>query len=190
MSKSDPNPYSLPPDLPVPQDDGACAHLPDRVVPDIMLTATEGEQWNLAHIAQARAVVYVYPATGVPGKDPIPDWDAIPGAPGCTLQSLGFRDHYPEFQELGYPVFGISGQRSEEQAEFKHRTLLPLVLLSDPQFQLRDRLGLPTFQAHGKEFYKRLVLVLRAGKIHRVFYPVFPPDQCAAMVLARLKETS
>ena len=183
MNVQEPNPYVLPEGLPVPEDDGACAHLPGRAVPDLSLTSSEGVSWNLANIAKEKAIVYVYPATGVPGTDPIPGWDQIPGAPGCTVQSLGFRDHYEHFRNLGYAVFGLSAQGSAEQNEFKQRTKLPLVLLSDSSFLLRDHLRLPTFHAQGKTFYKRLVLILEGGKIRHVLYPVFPPDQSAVDVL-------
>jgi peroxiredoxin (alkyl hydroperoxide reductase subunit C) len=35
--------------------------------------------------------------------------------------------------------------------------------------------------------YKRVTLVLEAGKVAKVFYPVFPPDRNAAEVLAWLR---
>ncbi|WLG86276.1 peroxiredoxin [Pseudomonas cucumis] len=186
MTDQQPNPYTLPPDLPVPQDDGACDHLARMRLPEIELTSTEGKLWNLAKHA-GKTIVYIYPATGVPGKDPIPDWDAIPGAPGCTLQSLGFGERYEQFKKMGYQVFGVSGQSAAEQIEFKQRTKLPFILLNDSNFILRDKLGLPTFQAYGQLFYKRLALILEDGKIRQVFYPVFPPDQCATKVLAWLE---
>jgi peroxiredoxin len=182
------NPYALPPGLPEPADDGACDHLAGRVVPAVELPSSEGGRWNLAHIARGRAVVFVYPATGVPGTDPWPGWDAIPGAPGCTVQALGFRRLYPQLRRLGYQVFGISGQCTAEQAEFRQRAGLPYLLLADEQFQLRDQLGLPTFDAGGKTFYRRLVLVLAEGRVRQVFYPVFPPDRSANEVLGWLAE--
>lgn len=180
------DPYSLPPDLPVPQDCSACDHLSGLRLPRTQLFSTEGASWSLSELT-GKIILYVYPASGVPGKDPIPDWDTIPGAPGCTLQSLGFAAHYQQFRQLGYQVLGISSQLSNEQFEFKQRTGLPFSLLSDPDFELRNKLGLPTFHASGKSFYKRLALVVVNGQIRQVFYPVFPPDQCAAKVLAWVK---
>ena len=38
--------------------------------------------------------------------------------------------------------------------------------------------------------YKRLTLVAEAGRIVKVFYPVFPPDRDAAEVLAWLRGRS
>lgn len=180
------DPYRLPPGLPAPQDDGACDHLTGMCLPEAELTSTEGGPRHLGQLA-GKAILYVYPATGVPGKDPIPGWDDIPGAPGCTLQSLGFAEHHERFRQLGYQVLGLSAQSPAEQREFKQRTGVPFVLLSDPGFLLRDTIGLPTFQAGGKSFYRRLALVVDGGRIGKVFYPVFPPDQCAAKVLAWLE---
>ena len=53
---------------------------------------------------------------------------------------------------------------------------------------LARELRLPTFTVDNLVLYKRLTLVLRAGRIEHVFYPVFPPDQHAAEVLAWLHE--
>jgi peroxiredoxin len=51
---------------------------------------------------------------------------------------------------------------------------------------MRDALGLPTFVVEGHELYRRLAFVAEAGRIAKVFYPVFPPDRNAADVLAWL----
>ena len=63
-----------------------------------------------------------------------------------------------------------------EQAAFAERERLPYPLLNDGPLRLRDELGLPTFDVHGTTLYKRLTFVARAGRIEKVFYPVFPPD--------------
>src|SRR5690606_18518799 len=47
MSRSD-NLYTLPANLPVPEDDGACAHLPGLRLPAIPLAATDGRAIDLA----------------------------------------------------------------------------------------------------------------------------------------------
>ncbi|WP_434041498.1 MULTISPECIES: peroxiredoxin [Sorangium] len=180
------NPYEFPPGLPVPEDDGACNHLPGMAAPDVRLRGVDGKEWNLGELLRDKVLVYVYPATGVPGTDPIPGWDDIPGAPGCTVQSLGYRDHYDEFRAAGVEVIGISAQATTEQQEFAQRTQIPYLLLSDPTFKLRDTLRLPTFTAHGRTFYRRLALLFERGVIRRVFYPIFPPNENAAEVLAAL----
>jgi peroxiredoxin len=178
----------LPADLPVPEDDGAAAHLPGIVMPSITLPATSREMVDLAKAGHPRAIVYVYPMTGTPGV-PLPEgWDQIPGARGCTPESVGFRSHYQELTDLGAEVYGLSSQNPGEQAEAAARLALPFPLLSDSGLALAEQLRLPTFPAGGVVRYRRVTLVLNLGRIEHVFYPVFPPDQHAAEVLAWLRE--
>lgn len=170
--------HTLPPELPVPQDDGAAAHLTGLHLPDITLPATDGTQVNLARLP-GRHVIYIYPMTGRPDRA-LPDgWNEIPGARGCTPQSCSFRDHYAELQALNTGVFGLSTQSTDYQQEARERLHLPFQLLSDEGLKLKAALGLPTFEVEGVELYKRLTLVIDGGNIVKVFYPVFPPDRSA-----------
>src|SRR5215510_15983675 len=57
----------LPPDLPVPVDDGAARHLVGMKMPDLGLAATDGTNMNLSKLSR-RTVVYAYPRTGEPGR--------------------------------------------------------------------------------------------------------------------------
>jgi len=177
----------LPADLPVPEDDGAAAHLTGAVMPPISLPATTGETVDLSALGPL-AIVYVYPMTGTPGVA-LPDgWDDVPGARGCTPESLGFRSHYDELTALGARVFGLSVQTTAEQAEAAGRLALPFPLLSDSGLVLAERLQLPTFTAaDGVVRYKRITLVLNDATITHVFYPIFPPNQHAAEVLGWLQ---
>ena len=53
---------------------------------------------------------------------------------------------------------------------------MPFPVIADPELELRDALALPTFEFGGITLYKRVTLVLEAGRVRHVFYPVFPPD--------------
>src|SRR5438876_2425432 len=185
MSGAD-NYYDLPPNLPVPVDDGACGHLPGMRLPTVPLSSTAGRRIDLARLT-GRTVVYCYPATGKPGEPLPPGWDDITGARGCTPQSCAFRDHHGEFEALSVRVFGVSAQDTEYQREFAERTKLPYPLLSDSDFVLTEALELPTFEAGGMRLIRRLTLVTSDGRIGNVFYPVFPPDKNAEEVLAYLR---
>lgn len=168
--------HTLPSDLPIPQDDGAAAHLTGLHLPDLTLPATDGTLVNLARLP-GRHVIYIYPMTGHPDRK-LPDgWNEIPGARGCTPQSCSFRDHYAELQALNTGVFGLSTQPTDYQQEARERLHLPFQLLSDEGLKLKAVLGLPTFEVDGMTLYKRLTLVIDGGKIVKVFYPVFPPDR-------------
>ena len=174
--------HSLPPGLPVPIDDGACAHLQGATLPPVTLAATSGERVTLATLP-GRTVVYAYPRTGVPDRDPPPGWDQIPGARGCTPQSCGYRDQMAAFRAFGARVFGLSTQTTAYQQEAAERLHLPFPLLSDAALELTRALRLPTFVIEGQTLLKRATLVIDAGRIVHVFYPVFPPDRDAAHVL-------
>jgi peroxiredoxin len=170
--------------LPVPVDDGAADHLPGRVVPAEQLSSTLGGRLDLGGVTRRLAVVYLYPATGIPGT-PLPEgWDDIPGARGCTPQSCAFRDHVLELAAYGATVVGLSSQSLAEQREFAERERIPYPLLSDPELRLASLLGLPTFELQGRCYYRRLTFVAREQRIAKVFYPIFPPHQNATQVLS------
>ena len=59
-------------------------------------------------------------------------------------------------------------------------------LLAVGDLPLGAAIGLPTFEFEGATLYKRVTLILEAGRIAKVFYPVFPPDRNAEEVLAWL----
>ena len=181
------NPNLLPPELPVPQDDGASEHLAGLALPDIALPATDGTQVYLSTL-KGRSVVYIYPRTGVPGVELPPGWNDIPGARGCTPQSCSFRDHFDELRALGVMhLFGLSTQDTAYQAEAATRLHLPFALLSDEKLLLTRALDLPTFITSGMTLLKRMAWVLDDGVITKVFYPVFPPDKSALEVVAWLQ---
>ena len=180
------NVYELPPGLPVPQDDGACRHLTGMTLPRLVLSSTGGRLVDLSALS-GRTVVYAYPRTGQPDQDPLPGWDAIPGARGCTPQSCAFRDHFEELKRAGAAhVFGLSTQDGAYQREVAARLHLPFEILSDEKLDLTRALKLPTFDIAGMTLIKRLTLIVRDGTIEHVFYPVFPPDRNAGDVLAWL----
>jgi peroxiredoxin len=177
----------LPDDLPVPEDDGACDHLPGAEVPALALPGTDGESHDLASL-DGRAVVYAYPWTGRPGQPLLSeDWDLIPGARGCTPETCGFRDHHGEIATVGARVFGLSTQDADYQRELAERLDLPFPVLSDADLAFSRQLRLPTFEVGGRTLIKRLTLVIGSGRIEHVFYPVFPPDRHASEVLAWLE---
>ena len=181
------NVYELPKNLPVPQDDGACDHLAGMTLPPIGLPSTRGRVVDLSRLA-GTAVVYIYPRTGRPDQELPTGWNAIPGARGCTPQSCAFRDHYEELRRAGAAhVYGISTQDTAYQREAVERLHLPFELLSDAGLELAKALNLPTFEVGGMTLIKRITMIVRDGRIEKVFYPVFPPDQDAERVLSWIR---
>lgn len=174
--------------IPAPIDDGATAHLAGAMLPDIALAATDGSTVSLAKLP-GRVVVFIYPRTGEPGKIAlVDDWDMIPGARGCTPQSCAFRDLHAELKAAGATqVFGLSTQTTTYQQELSRRLHLPFAVLSDADLRFADALKLPVMTVAGETLIKRMAWVVDAGRIAKVFYPVFPPDKNASDVLAWLQ---
>ncbi len=184
---------NLPPDLPVPIDDGACDHLVGLAMPPIALLATDGTRVRLDQPDPAgapRTVVFAYPRTGRPDEDPpggLAAWDAIPGARGCTPQACAYRDRHATLVAAGARIFGLSTQDTDYQREMAERLHLPFPVLSDESLELAHALRLPTFETAGLTLFKRHTLVIRDGTIEHVLYPVFPSDRDAEQVLAWLE---
>jgi peroxiredoxin len=174
--------YTLPPDLPVPEDDGGADHLTGLELPDLTLASSRGDV-NL----RGFGVVYIYPRSGRPGVPLLPGWDETPGARGCTPQSCAFRDAHGDLDALGVRVAGLSAQTLEDQLEFAERNAMPFPVIADPERKLGAALRLPTFEIAGLALYKRLTLVAEDARIVKVFYPVFPPDANAGDVLRWLQ---
>jgi peroxiredoxin len=181
--------YQLPPNLPIPDDDGAADHLPGMPRPRIDRPATGGGVVRLNSLGPGNTVLYIYPLTGRPDTDLPEGWDAIPGARGCTPEACDFRDHHQDLLDAGAGrVFGLSSQDTAYQRELVARLRLPFQMLSDPALTLADALNLPTFQAGGMRLFTRLTLIVRDDRIKHVFYPIFPPNAHAQQVLAWLRD--
>jgi peroxiredoxin len=171
--------YTLPANLPVPEDDGAADHLVGLELPSLVLESSAGPV-----DVRRFDVIYIYPRSGRPGVPLLPGWDETPGARGCTPQSCAFRDLH---QDLGVPVAGLSAQTLDDQLEFAERNRMPFPVIADPERKLGAALSLPMFEIEGLTLYKRLTLVADEARIEKIFYPVFPPDANAGEVLAYLR---
>lgn len=165
---------SLPEDLPIPEDDGAAEHLVGMGVPNVPLLNARGGRVNLAHIDEPMAI-YVF-AHLESDESPMPDgWDQIPGARGCTVQTVAYSNHYDRFSELGARVFGLTLQPVAYLADAIERLEIRHELLSDEAGTLTEALRLPTFHVSDTEYLRRLAFTAAAGTIQRVWYPIFPP---------------
>ncbi|MCS6265995.1 MAG: peroxiredoxin [Vampirovibrio sp.] len=178
-----------PPNLPIPQDDGAANHLIGMSLPNISLLSTNETLVNLSTFKDY-LVIYCYPMTGQPHV-PLPNgWDQIPGARGCTPQSCSFRDHYQELKALKADVLGLSVQSTNDQKEMAERLQLPFPVVSDSDFNCQKALNLPTFTVEGNVLLKRLTLIAKDRKIVGVHYPVFPSDSDPIWVINYLKTSA
>jgi peroxiredoxin len=82
-------------------------------------------------------------------------------------------------------VYGLSTQSTAYQQEAADRLHLPFQLLSDESWAFAKALRLPSFYlpSENAQFLQRVTLLLKDGRVEKVFYPVFPPDKNAEAVL-------
>lgn len=137
------------------------------LLPEVRLPATSGRELNLmAESRQRHLVLFFYPG----------DRDGLrfPELSGCTAEACSFRDHATEIRALGAEIFGISTGTTARQHAFVEREDLAFELLSDPQHQLIDRLGIPLWRSEGgEEFVTRTTFVVRrGGRIATIFEDV------------------
>lgn len=152
-------------------------------MPPLSVPATNDTQIKISS-PQGLVILFCYPRTGAPGETIPDEWNSIPGARGCTPQACSFRDAQREFMTAGVnKIFGLSTQSTSYQQEVKTRLNLPYELLSDENLDFVEALSLPTIDWQGKKLTKRITLAIADGKIVKVWYPVFPPDQSAQQVL-------
>lgn len=86
-------------------------------VPDFSAEMTGGQPFRLSEHRGKKLVLYFYP------KD---------NTPGCTAESLQFRDLHERFQRAGAAIFGISRDSLRSHESFKAKLGLPFELISDP----------------------------------------------------------
>ena len=89
----------------------------NQPVPDFTAESTI-KPFNLSDYKGRNLVIYFYP------KD---------NTPGCTTESIGFRDAYPAFQAANTAVAGISRDSLKSHENFSKKLGLPFPLISDPE---------------------------------------------------------
>lgn len=87
---------------------------------------TGNQNFQLSGRPARYTVLYFYP------KD---------NTPGCTTESMAFRDLYPRFREAGAEIYGISRDSIRSHENFKSKLGLPFELISDPDEALCLQFG-------------------------------------------------
>ena len=89
--------------------------------PAFELPDQDGNMHALADYAGQKVVLYFY------SKDM---------TSGCTAQACGFAERYPQFQEKGAVVLGVSRDTVERHKRFAEKNSLPFTLLADPDMDV------------------------------------------------------
>jgi peroxiredoxin Q/BCP len=87
---------------------------------------TGNQTFELSGRPEKFTVVYFYP------KD---------NTPGCTTESMAFRDRYPEFQAAKTAIYGLSRDSLTSHENFKSKLGLPFELISDPDETVCNQFG-------------------------------------------------
>ncbi len=86
--------------------------------PDFTLPDQNGEMRSLADYKGQKVILYFYPRDNTPG---------------CSKQACGFGELYPQFQEKGAVVLGVSKDSVASHKKFEEKFGLPFTLLSDTE---------------------------------------------------------
>ena len=170
------------------EEDGAVKHLKNKCIPNISLPNQDGILLRLDRSDTFRIVIFFFSMTGRPDR-PLPDnWNNIPGAKGCTIQTCSFRDNYDKIISLNAIPIGISTQTVIDNKEMTTRLQIPYDVLSDEKLELKTLLNLPIFSINEKDYLKRTTLIIENNIIKKVFYPIYDINNHIQEVLKWLQE--
>ena len=88
--------------------------------PDFTLPDQNGEMHSLKEYRGKKVILYFYP------KD---------NTPGCTKQACGYSERYPQIQEKGAVVLGISKDSVASHKRFEEKQGLTFTILSDTELE-------------------------------------------------------
>lgn len=148
-----------------------------RKLPDVVLRRHDNTPVPVTAPDGRWTVLYFFPGAFAPGTQSVPPgWAEIPGARGCTLESLTYASRAVDFAAAGAEIRGVSTQRPDELAAFAEYARLPYPLLSDQDSRLAAGLLLPTFRAAGVDRFKRLSLLVDPDAVIRATqFPITDP---------------
>ena len=89
--------------------------------PDFTLPDQNGQLHTLSGYRGQKVVLYFYPRDNTSG---------------CTKQACAFGELYPQFQEKGAVVLGVSKDSVASHKKFEEKYGLPFTLLSDTQLEV------------------------------------------------------
>jgi peroxiredoxin Q/BCP len=141
--------------------------------PDFTATTDTGASVTLADFRGKRVVLYFYP------KD---------DTPGCTTQSCGFRDAYPQIEERNAVVLGVSPDGQKSHQKFKTKYNLPFTLLVDESHAIAEAYGVWQQKSmFGKKYFgvvRSHFVIDEHGTLADVQVDVSPKDSVARAVAA------
>jgi thioredoxin-dependent peroxiredoxin len=95
-------------------------------VPDFSGTTGEGAHLEFASYRGRPVVLFFYPKANTSG---------------CTIETRGFAQNYPEFEKAGVAVIGLSVDSVEVQKEFAAKCGVPFPLVADRDKSIAGQFG-------------------------------------------------
>jgi peroxiredoxin Q/BCP len=142
-------------------------------VPDLSVEDDSGKPVRLRDLGKKALVVYFYPRADTPG---------------CTNETIQFRDLNADFAKKGVTVVGVSRDTVDKQLKFKTKYDVPFALLADVDSAVCDAFGVIVEKnMYGKKSMgiQRSTFLVKDGKIAKV-WPKVKVDGHAAEVLSSL----
>jgi peroxiredoxin Q/BCP len=142
-------------------------------VPNVAAADDAGSPVRLRDLGKETLVVYFYPRADTPG---------------CTNETIQFRDLNAKFTKKGATVVGVSRDTVAAQLKFKTKYDVPFALLADVESAICDAFGVIVEKnMYGKKSLgiQRATFLIRKGKIDKV-WPKVKVDGHAAEVLSSL----
>lgn len=125
------------------------------MAPDFQAPTASGTEFRLSELRGSAVVLYFYPEADTSG---------------CTLESKGFRDAYPDFQSSKVHVIGISTDDEASQLAFAQKYSLPFPLIAD----------------HSKEVSRLYGVLGNGGRARRVTFYIDSSGKVVDKVDSRL----
>jgi len=138
--------------------------------PEFTLPDQNGQMHSLSDYRGQKVILYFYP------KDM---------TSGCTSQACNFRDRYPQFQEKGAVVLGVSKDTVESHKRFEEKQGLPFTLLSDTDLEVITAYDVRKIGKDGKptkSLIRSTYLIDENGLIIKAFGGVKAKDNAAQML--------
>ena len=138
--------------------------------PEFTLPDQNGQMHSLSDYRGQKVILYFYP------KDM---------TSGCTSQACNFRDRYPQFQERGAVVLGVSKDTVESHKRFEEKQGLPFTLLSDTELEVITAYDVRKIGKDGKptkSLIRSTYLIDENGLIIKAFGGVKAKDNAAQML--------
>ncbi len=138
--------------------------------PEFTLPDQNGKLHSLSDYRGKKVILYFYPRdmTG-----------------GCTAQACNFRDRYPQIQEKGAVVLGVSKDSVASHKQFEEKYGLPFPLLADEELEVitaydvrkPGKDGKPT-----KSLIRSTYLIDESGIIVKAYGGVKPKENAEQML--------